>query len=133
MSFAYWQRNYFSAAQLADPTISGPSADPYGSGVPNLLAYALLLDPAAARSSDVPHAVASNGHLYLSYYSWAIVTDVSFVVEVSTDLQTWHSGPGYTTTITDVTDSRGGHTVVVQDTLPGSARKHFMRLRVTQP
>ncbi len=40
-----WRQRHFSAAQLADPLVSGPTASPAGDGVPNLLKYALGLDP----------------------------------------------------------------------------------------
>jgi hypothetical protein len=83
--FAAWQARYFTPAQLADSSISGPSADPYGSSVPNLLAYALQLNPATARP-----------------------------------------------TVTSNTAGTGGTNITVQDTLPTSSQKHFMRLRVSQ-
>ena len=50
--FQRWQDNYFSAAELADETISGPLADPENTGVQNLYRYAAGLgrynDPAPA-------------------------------------------------------------------------------------
>jgi len=130
--FAAWQAKYFTAAQLADPSISGPNADPYGSGVKNLVAYALQLDPTTAQTSNVPHATNQNGHLSLAYVVPAAVTDVTFIVEVSTDLQTWHTGTGYTALALSVTGP-SGQTMIVRDTLPSTATKRFMRLRVTNP
>jgi hypothetical protein len=116
---------------LADPTISGAAADPYGSGVPNLLAYALQLNPATARPTDVPQPVIRNGHLMLTYLAPASITDITYVVEVSSDLMTWNSGAGYTQVTSNVAGT-SGNTITVQDTLPSALQKHFMRLRVTQ-
>jgi alpha-N-arabinofuranosidase len=99
--------------------------------VPNLLAYALQLNPATARPTDVPRAVITNGHLTLTYLSPTSITDVTFEVEVSTDLITWNSGAGYTQ-VTSNTAGTGGTNITVQDTLPTSSQKHFMRLRVSQ-
>lgn len=130
-SFASWQAKYFTAAQLADPTVSGATADPYGSGVPNLLAYALQLNPAMAQPTNVPTPVNSNGHLTITYFVPTSITDVSYVAEVSTDLITWKSGAGYTQVITNVAGA-GGNTITVQDTLPSTTQKRFMHLRVTQ-
>ena len=130
-AFSSWQSQYFTAAQLADATISGPNADPYGSGVPNLLAYALQLNPATAEPTNVPTAAPSNGHLVMTYFVPASITDVSYIPEVSTDLQTWNSGTGYVQVMSNVS-SASGNTITVQDTLPTTAPKHFMHLRVTQ-
>jgi hypothetical protein len=130
-SFSSWQSQYFTAAQLADATISGPNADPYGSGVPNLLAYALQLNPATAQPTNVPTAVPSNGHLVMTYFVPASITDVSYIPEVSTDLMTWNSGAGYVQVVSTVT-SASGNTITVQDTLPTTVPKHFMHLRVTR-
>jgi hypothetical protein len=130
-SFSSWQSQYFTAAQLADATISGPNANPYGSGIPNLLAYALQLNPATAQPTNVPTAAPSNGHMVMTYFVPASITDVSYIPEVSTDLMTWNSGTGYVQVVSTVT-SASGNTITVQDTLPTTAPKHFMHLRVTQ-
>jgi hypothetical protein len=116
---------------LADPTISGATADPYGSGVPNLLAYALRLNPATARPTDVPTPAISNGHLTVTYVVPASITDIAYIVEVSSDLMTWNSGTGYTQ-VTSTVASASGNTITIQDTLPTTTQKRFMRLRVTQ-
>ena len=116
---------------MADPTISGATADPYGSGIPNLLAYALELNPATARPQDVPNAVASGGHLSITYFWPNATPDITFVVEVSTDLQTWNTGSGYIQQTANVA-SATGHTITIQDTLPATTGRRFMRLRVTQ-
>jgi hypothetical protein len=129
--FAAWQAKYFTPSQQANSAISGASADPYGSGVPNLLAYALQLDPSTASPTDIPHATIVNGHLQLTYLAPASITDITFIVEVSTDLVTWHSGSGYTVTLANVSSS-AGHTITMQEVLPSLATKKFMRLRVTQ-
>jgi hypothetical protein len=130
-SFAGWQSQYFTAAQLADQAISGATADPYGSGVPNLLAYALKLNPATARLTDVPQAMLTNGHLTLTYFAPSSITDITYVVEVSSDLMTWNSGAGYIQ-VTSTVPNASGNTITVQDLTSTSVPKHFMRLRVTQ-
>ena len=50
-------------------------------------------------------------------------------VVVSDDLQTWQSGAGVTSTVSD-TVVGGSRTVVVRDVVPVGRR--FMRLRVTR-
>src|ERR1700733_13511930 len=44
-NFTAWQNVHFTPAQLTDPTISGPAADPAQDGINNLVKYALVLDP----------------------------------------------------------------------------------------
>lgn len=41
LSFIDWQNQQFTPAELNNPSISGPNATPNGSGIPNLLHYAL--------------------------------------------------------------------------------------------
>jgi Bacterial Ig domain len=129
--YSSWQSKYFTAAQLADASISGPSADPYGSRVPNLLAYALQLDPSSAQLSDIPTATPVSGHLTMTYLIPTAVTDINYIPEVSTDLQTWNSGFTVVQVVSSVTGANGV-TITVQDILPTTTAKHFMRLRVTQ-
>ena len=43
----------------------------------------------------------------------------------------WNSGPGYTQVLSSITNA-SGTTITVQDALPATTQKHFMRLRVTQ-
>jgi hypothetical protein len=130
-TFAGWQSTYFTQAELADPAVSGPTADPYGSGIPNLLAYALQLDPATAMPSDLPQPAPKDGHLAMSYQVPAAITDVDFVPEVSTDLQNWNSSSAAVQVVSN-TVGANGTTVTVEDCLPSTTRAHFMRLRVTQ-
>jgi hypothetical protein len=130
-SFAAWQSQYFTTEQLADASISGPTADPYGSGVPNLLAYALQLNPATARPTDVPSPTIVNGILTVTYFIPNSITDITYTVQVSPDLINWNSGPGYTQTTSSVV-SATGTTITVQDASPATTQKHFMRLLVTQ-
>jgi hypothetical protein len=129
-SFASWQAQYFTAAQLANSATSGAQADPYGSGVKNFLAYALQLNPATAQPSDVPQAVLTNGHLAMTYFVPSALTDVGYVVEVSSDMTTWNSGTHYVQVVSNVSSAEG-NTITVQDILP-SRTNHFMRLRVTE-
>ena len=127
--FSSWQAQYFTPAQLGDAAISGPSANPYGSSVPNLLAYALQLNPATAQPSDLPQAVLKNGHQEITYFVPSAINDVNYIVEVSSNLQTWNSGNGYTEIISNVA-SANGNTITVQNAL--SNPKSFIRLRVTE-
>ncbi len=47
-TFNGWLHGYFTPAQLADQTVTGPAADPDGDGLNNLQEYAFNLDPTFA-------------------------------------------------------------------------------------
>ena len=102
-----------------------------GSGVPNLLAYALQLNPATAQITDVPTPTPNNGHLQITYFVPTSITDINYIVEVSTNLQTWNTGPGYTQVTSSVAGANGT-TITGQDTLPTTTPRRYLHLRVTQ-
>lgn len=56
MSYAYLRTFYFNAEQLSDPAISGPLGQFRSNGIPNVLAYALGLDPRTATATGLPRA-----------------------------------------------------------------------------
>lgn len=66
----------------------------------------------------------------MTYFAPSALTDITFNVQVSTDLKTWNSGTGYTQ-VNSSTATSTGTTITVQDTLSSGSRR-FMRLIVTQ-
>lgn len=133
-SFTAWQETYFTAAQLADSSVSGPQANPSGDGVSNLLKYAFSSDPMVADRSALPQTAIENGALTLTYTVNKIATDLTYTVEVSSDMVTWNSGTAYTTLPEVVTDGTDFQTVEVADLVPvSSVKSRFIRLRVATP
>jgi endonuclease/exonuclease/phosphatase family metal-dependent hydrolase len=137
--YTTWEAQNFNAAQLANAAISGPTADPDGDGIPNLLEYALDLNPLQPSAAGLPTVgqIASGGNEYLTltYTKVIAATDITYLQQVSGDLQTWYSGPSYTA-IVSVTNNADGvtQTVVSQDLTPiSSANQRFTRLEVTRP
>ena len=51
-NFATWLSEYFTSSQLANPLISGSSADPNGNGLSNVLEYAFGLNPLVRNNAD---------------------------------------------------------------------------------
>jgi hypothetical protein len=139
VSYGSWQNRYFTPAQLANSGTSGDLASPAGDGIPNLLKYALNLSPWEAGTGALPAAGIFNagGISYLSLTYNALIggSDITYIVEVSGDLQTWNAGPGYTTLVGQRNNADGvTESVTVSDLVPlGSASKRFIRLRVTKP
>jgi hypothetical protein len=127
-----WRANHFS-----NPSNVGAGADtanPAGDGVPNLIKYALGLDPyTPASASQLPTGSiqpdSGQSYLTLTANPVAQAPDVTYAVEVSGDLQTWTSGPPFTVTLTNTATQ-----LIVRDNIPfGSAIMRFIHLRVSDP
>jgi hypothetical protein len=122
---------------FGNPSNVGAGADgasPSGDGVPNLIKYALGLNPnTPATSAQLPstdiQTNADQGYLTLTVNRTADPSDVSAVVQVSDDLLNWLSGPPNTVTLTNTPTQ-----LVVQDNVPVSQfNSRFIRLTVTGP
>ena len=127
-----WRDNHFS-----NPSNVGAGADtatPAGDGVPNLIKYALGLDPyTPSAPGQLPSGSiqpdSGQSYLTLNANRLVLATDVTYAVEVSGDLQTWTSGPPFTVTLTNTATQ-----LIVRDNIPfGSAPMRFIHLRVSDP
>ncbi len=109
------------------------NADPDGDSVPNLLEYALADgDPFTPGTTAMPElgttTVGTDIHLTLTVSKNPASTDISFIVETSTDLVTWQSGAGHTVVISDTATE-----LVVRAAAPMTNNtRRFLRLRVTE-
>jgi sugar lactone lactonase YvrE/uncharacterized Zn-binding protein involved in type VI secretion len=128
-TFAAWQATNFTTAQLANPAVSSPSAVLGPDNSPNLLKYALGLSPTATVLASSQTVTASGTTYNFTYSRPAAVTDVTYTVQQSTDLQNWTS-TGVTLQLLS-TDATGMQTWQGQYTTTASAV--FFRLLVTQP
>ena len=87
--FTAWQQANFTAGELLDQNLSGPNAV-YGlDGYPNLVKYALGLDPKVNATSGLPTLGVPGSDWVYTYTRPSSVGDVTYTVEISTDLVTW--------------------------------------------
>jgi len=124
------------AANFGNPSNVGAGANgaaPAGDGVVNLIKYALGLDPfTPAQPQELPTGSLEEelGQSYatLTANRAAQAPDITYVVEVSSDLRTWTSGPGNTVTLEDTPAQ-----LVVRDATPLGVAPRFLRLVVSNP
>jgi hypothetical protein len=137
--FTAWLSTIFTAAELVNPNISGLLANPSGDGIPNLIKYALNLDPLvpAAHAPLSLTSVTDSGNTYLtvSYTQLIAPSGITYYVDISPDLNTWYTGSQFTQQ-TGVVDDGNGITQTVTVRILASTNLNsqiFTRLRVTQP
>lgn len=93
-TFATWADDEFDSAEMNDRAVSGPNADPDKDGMSNLLEYALGTDPLFADAADGRVNLAlENGQVQIEFKNDSSKTDVTLVVQKSSDLKTWTEMP----------------------------------------
>ena len=135
-----WRNLHFSS--VANTGVSADSSDPDGDGLPNLAEYALGGAPNVPDAPTIAPKLGTSGSLLqLSFNCDISKTDVSYIVQASSDLVSWtdiaKSLGGATTqpisSLSTVTDAgAGARTVTVTDSTAISG-KRFLRLKIVNP
>jgi hypothetical protein len=89
--FDAWRAGKFTAAEFGNTNISGASANPDGDRFPNLLEYAMGLDPKTSNPASTFSAILSNSLFTLSFPHFKPATDVPITLEASSNLVNWSS------------------------------------------
>ncbi len=113
-----WLDDYFNATERANRAIAGDLSDPDHDGIVNLLEYAFGFDPEKGSAALKPKLGKSGSNATLSFP--ALRAELTYSVEVSTDLKTWST--------TGVTLTTNGTTKTAS--YPMSAQKAFLRISV---
>ena len=134
-TYASWLAVEFTAAELADPAITGPDADLDANGYTTLMSYALGINPRSPEPAKYPSAVLiTDGDARFPAFTfrrrkWAV--DLTYRVMVSSDLTHWGEATELFGEIRDNHD--GTELVTIRDTTPVTApNPRFMRLEVRQ-
>jgi hypothetical protein len=126
-----WRNREFTGEQLDNPDLSGPAATPANDGIPNLLKYALGL-PADEPGHPLPVETAirefdGQQHLAMTVHKSPDASDVTFLVEASSDLGATDPWSAAETTVVEETADR----LVVRVNAPADETgRAFLRLRV---
>jgi hypothetical protein len=138
-TFKDWQQHYWPGT--TDPAIIGPTADPDGDGINNLLEYALDADPTVADDSVLPEigveTVDGRRYLTLTYRRRTDDSALNYEVLGSEDLATPLSNwavQSQTMTVNQDGLSPDMERVKVRDSvaIEGGPLHRYLRLRVTQ-
>ncbi len=128
-SFASWQQGKFTAAERLNPNVSGPNAVFGLDGLPNLVKYALGLEPKQNITAGLPDVTVVGPEWVFTYTRPSTTSDVIYAVEVSTDLTTW----GTAGVIHELVSTAGGVETWRGRYPVGAGPNAFLRLNVTQP
>ncbi len=141
-SFGSWQSLFFSPEQLADPVISGPSADPDGDGIVNLSEFSNNGNPTNAEAITEFEAWIetidagggyTNDFATASFRQRQLREGVETLIESCTNLvyQSWKSGPAvtYPLEIVPIDDVLEEVTVRVMPALTTN-QQQFIRLKI---
>lgn len=155
-TFTSWKATKFNAGQLANPAVSGITADPDGDGVTVLLEYAFNLEPLLADADAntllgaglpvggvvtvfVPETQQNQDFFTVTYVRRKQPSDIAYWLEVSNDLVTWigeGQAPGMFEVVsqTDVGNGLVFETVVLRSmtpmTEPNAGDSQYFRVRV---
>ena len=90
-----WRAQYFTAAELDTPAISGDGADPDGDGIPNLVEFAFNLNPRAVSHPSLPAgfmaAVGGTNYFHFVFVQRDAPAGVQYIPQVSADLVDWNA------------------------------------------
>ncbi|MDE0594093.1 MAG: lamin tail domain-containing protein [Roseibacillus sp.] len=107
------------------PPGSGELEDFDIDGIPNLIEFALGLDPLVFDANLLPGVVVEGGSLSISYNRNNLLSGITYQVQVSTDLITWNPVP-------DVLVSTQNFIEVRKASVPTSPNgRQFMRIAIT--
>ena len=121
-----WRYQYFGTT--ADTGNAADTANPSGDGLPNLMKYALGLNPTVPTAEPETQST-SSGYLQLTVPKNPNATDLTYTVQVTSDLINPSSWTANGTTVVTSTTTQ----LVVRDNTPvsGTAQR-FIRLQVSR-
>jgi autotransporter-associated beta strand protein len=126
--YNHWLGTYFGA-NTTNPALVADTANPAGDGIPNLMKYALGLNPSIPSVTGLPTPSTATGYLLFTFTKVKSATDILYQPLWSNDLHNWSS-----TGITESILSDNGTTQQIQVQVPDSTDKSkFIKLQITRP
>jgi len=125
-----WRNAEFTPTELANPAVSGETADPEGDGLGNLLEYAFKLPPKNASTSPVTVSQLDPDALYVTFPLNVNASDLLIAVQHCPDLASW-TDSGVTYELLGVV----GGVQTIRARVPRSAPdpRRFIRVWISKP
>lgn len=133
-AYGEWKQARFTAAQLADPAVSGDAADPDADGITNVIEFYTGTDPRARTSANRPEVSIEPGpggsqKLVMTFRAARGPLNGSLAVQASSDLLSWENSA-----LQLVPTGAGDATSIeLRAEVPVSDNSKFLRLRTGEP
>ncbi len=131
MTLPEWKASKFDSTEMANPLVSGDSADPDADGRVNLMEYALGLEPLLPDADGVG-LVPEGGEYFFEYPEVISLSDITYHLDFSTDLQQWGRltpNPALRDVLTEENGKR--YISIWNPNISQSSKKWFTRIFVT--
>ena len=124
-----WREDFFTAAELLDPLVSGEHADPDQDGIANLMECAMGLPPRQNSQADLPVTSRTGNLVTLTFRKSVQASEIFTAAQVSTDLMVWTT-VGVTESV--IATEAGIQTIEAQFTIPPDTPHLFLRVRAVK-
>ena len=139
LTFAQWRPVFFTAAEIADPSIAGTDADPDSDGLSNFWEHAFGRDPriadaTGALATGLVNDGAAGPYLTMTFRRdlGAKAAGMQYRIDTTGDLTAWGLDTGTQVGVATV-NADGTETVTYRDTMAtGQSQQRFIRLRLIE-
>jgi hypothetical protein len=130
-----WRAIYFTPSELANPAISGDSADASGDGIVNLVKYAFDLNPRAINRPALPagfiDTVTGTNFFDFKFVQRNPPAGVAYLPQVSTNLVAWDAAPANFAAVNSIPASNNTSVVTMRLLSPISEESsRFVRVAI---
>lgn len=135
--YDFWAKSEFSPAELADPLISDPDADPDRDGFANVIELAFGSDPLVKSPASRPNVELENvdvsgqtdSYLTITFKRVPLLPGYLVRPQFSGNLQSWSNA---SVLVSSVSNGDGTETVTYRDLLPATGSRRFSRVEVVR-
>ena len=128
-TYDQWRTGLFTPAEIANPAISGPNADPDQDGLQNYLEYAMGTQPKVAEDPALPTTEVIGNEMVYTYTADIFQSEAALFPQISSNLQTWETVTGDTPGVIVESPSTVDNVRTFRIRVPLSDPRRYFRLR----